>query len=123
MISTATGQLPMVTYPLLGPLFIGCLLKQHRAPVRLQLEQASGPFSEVASQRICRSLVLCVTARKFIIDSAPSFSDTHHTLATPLTVFADSSPAPACLGVFRNLAEARIPSCLDVLPAATSAVA
>lgn len=40
------------TYPLLGPRFIGCLLNWQRAPVRLQLEQASGPFSLVASHRI-----------------------------------------------------------------------
>lgn len=40
------------THPLLGPRFIGCLLNWHLAPVLLQLEQASGPFSLVASQRI-----------------------------------------------------------------------
>jgi hypothetical protein len=40
---------------LLGPRFIGCLLNWHRAPVLLQLEQASGPFSLVASHRICRT--------------------------------------------------------------------
>lgn len=31
---------------------MGCLLNWHRAPVRLQLEHASGPFSLVASHRI-----------------------------------------------------------------------
>jgi hypothetical protein len=41
------------THPLLGPRFIGCLLNWHRAPVLLQLEQASGPFSLVASHLIC----------------------------------------------------------------------
>ena len=39
-------------YPLLGPRFMGCRLNWHLAPVRLQLEQAAGPFSEVASHRI-----------------------------------------------------------------------
>lgn len=43
------------THPLLGPRFMGCLLNRHVAPVLLQLEQASGPFSLVASHRICRT--------------------------------------------------------------------
>ena len=60
LILTTIDLSSLETYPLLGPLFIGCRLKQHRAPVRLQLEQASGPFSEVASQRIYRCLAPCV---------------------------------------------------------------
>lgn len=44
------------SYPLLGPRFMGTRLKEHFVPTRLQLEHRSTPDSEVASQRIYRSL-------------------------------------------------------------------
>jgi hypothetical protein len=39
-------------HPLLGPRFIGTLLKEHFEPTRLQLEHCSIPDSDDASQRI-----------------------------------------------------------------------
>lgn len=45
-------------YPLLGPRFMGTLLKEHDWPMRLQLEQVfTLPSSAVASHRIWRRIV------------------------------------------------------------------
>ena len=41
-----------IPYPLLGPRFIGTLLKEHLEPTRLQLEHCSILVSDVASHRI-----------------------------------------------------------------------
>jgi len=52
-ISTRVDRGPFeLAHPLLGPLFMGCLLKAHSAFVRVQLEHGSEADSLGASQRI-----------------------------------------------------------------------
>jgi hypothetical protein len=50
--NTAKHMLSL-TYPLLGPRFMGTRLNEHFEPTRLQLEHCSTPDSDDASQRIC----------------------------------------------------------------------